>query len=87
MLNKIYGRSLTSINSFKSVVRDNPLPLLENVTREMFPIVVKNNLQESLGGIAVQVVTTIIQNLDDINASSEEHTSDLETDTVEDIEE
>ena len=87
MLNKIYGLSLTSINRFKSVVRDNPLPLLENVYGEMFPIVVNNNLQESLGGIAVQIVTTIFQNLDDINASSEEYTSDPETEAVEEIEE
>ena len=87
LLNKIYGLSLTSINGFKSVVRENPLPLLENVSGEMFPIVVNNNLQESLGSIAVQIVTTIFQNLDDINASSEEHTSESETDTVEEIEE
>ena len=87
LLNKIYGLSLTSINRFKSVVRDNPLPLLENVYGEMFPIVVNNNLQESLGGIAVQIVTTIFQNLDDINASSEEYTSDPETEAVEEIEE
>ena len=35
----------------------------------------------------MQIVTTIFQNLDDIDASSKEHTSDPETDAVEEIEE